>query len=318
MRGTVAVARRARSRPPRRASGTCAAPGRTPSRARKILDRVGLPFIVQTTVGAHNVDELEAIADFAHDELGAKVWNLYFLVPTGRGAVRLGPRPPRSTTTCSPSSARIQRRVRGAACWSTPSARRTTCATLLSSDDADAPFLKTYTGGAGGCPAGTHYMGIRPNGDVTPCPYLPVFGGNLAARASPSCGQLRALRGHPRRARARRPLRRVRAEFHVRRLPRPRLRDDRRRDGRGPALHAHAREFAGSPLWSLATIPRSNTARHAGDIAWDDEARERMKKIPAFVRGMVVKAVEESCRKNGIDRVTVGRARADSRTDADS
>ena len=22
-------------------------------------------------------------------------------------------------------------------------------------------------------------MGIRPNGDVTPCPYLPVFGGTL-------------------------------------------------------------------------------------------------------------------------------------------
>ena len=30
-----------------------------------------------------------------------------------------------------------------------------------------------------------------------------------------------------------------------------------------------------------------------------------MKKIPAFVRGMVVKAVEESCRKSGLDRVTV-------------
>ena len=29
-----------------------------------------------------------------------------------------------------------------------------------------------------------------------------------------------------------------------------------------------------------------------------------MKKIPAFVRGMVVRAVEESCRKNGIGRVT--------------
>ena len=34
-------------------------------------------------------------------------------------------------------------------------------------------------------------------------------------------------------------------------------------------------------------------------------ATERMKRIPAFVRGMVVKAVEDSCRKNGIDRVTV-------------
>jgi hypothetical protein len=30
-----------------------------------------------------------------------------------------------------------------------------------------------------------------------------------------------------------------------------------------------------------------------------------MKRIPAFVRGMVVKAVEDSCRKKGIDRVTV-------------
>ena len=40
-------------------------------------------------------------------------------------------------------------------------------------------------------------------------------------------------------------------------------------------------------------------------IAWDDAAAARMKKIPAFVRGMVVGAVEESCRKNGLDRVTV-------------
>jgi hypothetical protein len=30
-----------------------------------------------------------------------------------------------------------------------------------------------------------------------------------------------------------------------------------------------------------------------------------MKKIPAFVRGVVMRAVEESCRKRGVDRVTV-------------
>ena len=30
-----------------------------------------------------------------------------------------------------------------------------------------------------------------------------------------------------------------------------------------------------------------------------------MKKIPVFVRGMVTRAVEESCRKSGLDRVTV-------------
>ena len=39
-------------------------------------------------------------------------------------------------------------------------------------------------------------------------------------------------------------------------------------------------------------------------IDWDDAAAARMKKIPAFVRGMVVRAVEDSCRKNGISRVT--------------
>jgi hypothetical protein len=40
-------------------------------------------------------------------------------------------------------------------------------------------------------------------------------------------------------------------------------------------------------------------------IAWDDAAAARMKNVPAFVRGMVVSAVEESCRKGGLDRVTV-------------
>jgi hypothetical protein len=30
-----------------------------------------------------------------------------------------------------------------------------------------------------------------------------------------------------------------------------------------------------------------------------------MKRIPVFVRGMVIGAVEDTCRKNGLDRVTV-------------
>src|SRR5262249_30270308 len=51
---------------------------------------------------------------------------------------------------------------------------------ILAGEDPAPPYLRTYEGGAGGCPAGTHYLGIRPNGDVTPCPYLPAFGGNLA------------------------------------------------------------------------------------------------------------------------------------------
>ena len=56
----------------------------------QILHKTGLPFIVQTTAGSHNLGELDAIADFAYERLAAKVWNLYFLVPTGPRAIRVG------------------------------------------------------------------------------------------------------------------------------------------------------------------------------------------------------------------------------------
>src|SRR5206468_11688454 len=125
---------------------------------------------------AHNRDELEAIAAFAHDELGAKVWNLYFLVPSGRGSF-VSDLSPAEYDQVLAQLAEIQRR------WASQMLVNAKCAphfvrTLLSADS-PAPFPKSFTGGAGGCPAGTHYLGIRPNGDVTPCPYLPLFAGTL-------------------------------------------------------------------------------------------------------------------------------------------
>jgi hypothetical protein len=73
-------------------------------------------------------------------------------------------------------------------------------------------------------------------------------------------------------------------------------------------------KFVGSPLLALhgAAAPGTPGVRaieygpeSPATIAWDDAAAARMKKIPAFVRGMVLRAVEESCRKSGLDRVTV-------------
>jgi radical SAM protein with 4Fe4S-binding SPASM domain len=175
-----------------------------------------------------------------------------------------------------------------------------------------APF-RTYSGGAGGCPAGTHYMGIRPNGDVTPCPYLPVFAGNL--RRSPLADLWTS------------------SELFT---------DIRRRSALGGRcgaceMNAHcggcrARaygmtgdlmaedplcthtpgKFAGSPLLAIRGVAGAQGTpaieygpESPATIGWDDDAAARMKKIPAFVRGMVVRAVEESCRKGGLDRVTV-------------
>ncbi len=72
--------------------------------------------------------------------------------------------------------------------------------------------------------------------------------------------------------------------------------------------------FAGSPLLTFGNpsaastrgVPAVEYGRESSTtVAWDDAAAARMKKIPAFVRGMVVRAVEESCRKSGLARVTV-------------
>ena len=286
----------------------------------EILNRTGLPFIVQTTAGSHNLGELEAIADFAYERLAAKVWNLYFLVPTGRGQFVSDITPAQYDEVLA-SLYRIQRKY----------ARRmlvnAKCAphyikTILENGGTDGDQIptdvspiRTYSGGAGGCPAGTHYMGIRPNGDVTPCPYLPVFAGTLrnasladlwtsselftGIRRRTSlggrCGACE-MNGHCGGCRAR-----------AYGMSGDLMAED-------PLCTHTPGTFAGSPLLvarhSLGEGPQRASALEYGNesppsIAWDDAAAQRMKKIPAFVRGMVIRAVEESCRKSGLDRVTV-------------
>ena len=276
----------------------------------EILNRTGLPFIVQTTAGAHNLGELEAIADFAHDRLAAKVWNLYFLVPTGRGQFVSDITPAQYDDVLG-SLYRIQSK------YDRRMLVNAKCAphyikTVLENGGGQ---IRTYSGGAGGCPAGTHYMGIRPNGDVTPCPYLPVFAGTLRKSSLADlwtssalftdirlrsslggrCGECE-MNAHCGGCRAR-----------AYGMTGDLMAED-------PLCTHTPGKFAGSPLLAVngtaaaSGAPAATAIQYGRDavitIAWDDAASERMKKIPAFVRGMVVRAVEESCRKDGISRVT--------------
>jgi radical SAM protein with 4Fe4S-binding SPASM domain len=288
----------------------------------QILNRTGLPFIVQTTAGAHNFGELEAIADFAHDRLAAKVWNLYFLVPTGRGQFVSDMTPAQYDDVLS-SLYLIQQKYKGRMLVNAKCAPHYIKTVLEHGDgvdqesaNGDSSPIRVYSGGAGGCPAGTHYMGIRPNGDVTPCPYLPVFAGSLRSATLADlwnasdlftgirqrtslggrCGACE-MNGHCGGCRAR--------AFGM-------TGDLMAED---PLCTHTPGRFAGSPLLTgrgPAPAPGMRApaaieygADRAPTIGWDDAASERMKKIPAFVRGMVVKAVEETCRKNGLSRVTV-------------
>ena len=265
---------------------------------------------MQTTAGSHNLGELDAIADFAHDRLAAKVWNLYFLVPTGRGQFVSDITPAQYDEVLA-SLYRIQRK------YNRRMLVNAKCAphyikTVLENGGSQ---IRTYSGGAGGCPAGTHYMGIRPNGDVTPCPYLPVFAGSLRNSSLAElwtsselftgirrrtalggrCGDCE-MNGHCGGCRAR--------AFG---MSGDLMAED-------PLCTHTPGKFAGAPLLafsgpSVAGALGKTAIEYGAEppktVVWDDEAAERMKKIPAFVRGMVVGAVEESCRKNGLDRVTI-------------
>jgi radical SAM protein with 4Fe4S-binding SPASM domain len=317
----------------------------------EILNRTGLPFIVQTTAGAHNLGELDAIADFAHERLAAKVWNLYFLVPTGRGQFVSDITPAQYDEVLA-ALYRIQRKydrrmlvnakcaphyiktvlehadaeadpspTEAASAGASASARSAPARPRRSLGEGGPSWsglsrIRTYSGGAGGCPAGTHYMGIRPNGDVTPCPYLPVFAGTLRSASLADlwtsselftgirrrtslggrCGACE-MNGHCGGCRAR-----------AYGMTGDLMAED-------PLCTHTPGRFAGSPLLTLrrpgavAGTPGIPAIQYGPEspatIAWDDEAAARMKRIPAFVRGMVVRAVEDSCRRNGLSRVTI-------------
>jgi radical SAM protein with 4Fe4S-binding SPASM domain len=297
-----------------------------------ILSRTGLPFIVQTTAGSHNLGELDAIADFAHDRLAAKVWNLYFLVPTGRGQFVSDITPAQYDDVLA-SLYRIQRKYDGRMLVNAKCAPHYIKTVLENvggqtdpiSADRDSERgtswpgsspIRTYSGGAGGCPAGTHYMGIRPNGDVTPCPYLPAFAGTLRNSSLADlwtsselftdirrrtslggrCGECE-MNGHCGGCRAR-----------AYGMTGDLMAED-------PLCTHTPGKFVGSPLLAIGRRASggggqgTSTIQYVPEsprsIEWDDAAAARMKKIPAFVRGMVINAVEESCRKGGLDRVTV-------------
>jgi radical SAM protein with 4Fe4S-binding SPASM domain len=319
----------------------------------QILNRTGLPFIVQTTAGSHNLAELEAIADFAHERLAAKVWNLYFLVPTGRGQF-VSDMTPAQYDEVLVALYRIQQKYRGrmlvnAKC--APHYIKTVLQQAAATPDAGAearvgesdgahgesaggfdpstgglsssalPGIRVYSGGAGGCPAGTHYMGIRPNGDVTPCPYLPVFAGSLRSARLPdlwTSSELFAGIRHRTALGGRCGACEMNAHCGGCRARAYGMTGDLMSED--PLCTHTPGTFAGSPLLSLRGAAVSGPVTHgrAGGtpvveygtesprtIAWDDAAAERMKRIPAFVRGMVIRAVEESCGKRGLDRVTV-------------
>jgi AdoMet-dependent heme synthase len=269
---------------------------RRTSAALEVMRAVGLPFLIETTVTRWNRSELAPMAELA-TERGATALNVFFLVPTGRGA-SLNDLSPRDYEEALVELARLQEEYAGrllvnAKC--APHYRR-----VLWERDHDSTFVRTFHGG--GCPAGTYYCRITPDGDLTPCPYMPLPVGNLRQtrfaelwRESPVLRQFR----------------------------------EDRRGGRcgecefgelcgGCRCRAYAttgdflaedRSCTYQPgTYGGEAIPlppeRTYGAAEDGELPWTEGARAKMNAIPFFARGMVRRAVEGAARRRGAAVIT--------------
>ncbi|MEE9132175.1 MAG: radical SAM protein [Gemmatimonadota bacterium] len=265
----------------------------------KVLRAAGLPFIIQTTIGKHNLGSILDLARFAY-ELGARVFNLYFLVPTGRGAYTSDITAQEYEDTLT-QLIELQKEFAGVMLVNSKCAPH--YQRLLYQHDSDSPFLKSFAGGAGGCPAGTHYLGIRPNGDMTPCPYLPVYGGNLREKTFREIWETSSV-------------------F-------TRIRERNSLGGRCGACEfnevcggCRARaygatgDYLAEDAWCVyepgeygfQTISFEGKTTYGleveGKLPWTPEAKGRLGNVPSFVRGMLAKRVESYAGEMGYEEVT--------------
>jgi radical SAM protein with 4Fe4S-binding SPASM domain len=292
-------------------------------RATEVLRTEGLDFSIHTSITSWNAEEIPAMIELA-GELGAKVLNFFFLVRTGRGE---------GITDISPDQyeqiltylARVQglgadeergSNVRASVFdqpedpWTVPAGRsrgliiRAKCAPffrrILYTLDAKSPLLQNYAHGS--CPAGKAYCRIMPEGDVTPCPYMPVAAGNLR-----ECSFVDIWR---------------QAEV-FQNLRNPNL------GGRcgdcefskicgGCRCRAYATYgdyLAEDPACAYQPGQFGGQVIALGDeqtfgfdapltIEWSAEAQARLQRLPSFARGMVVKGVERYATAHGMTRIT--------------
>jgi len=252
-----------------------------------------LDFIVQTAVTKGNRAELDRLVAWSADE-GAVSFNCYFLVTTGRGA-SLSDLAPADYEAVLADLARWERAYRGRMLV------RAKCAPHFMrhvyQTDLGSPVLHYQTR----CPCGTQYCRITPDGKLTPCPYLPEVAGDLRTQSFADIWRSAPL---------------------FRRLREGEL------GGKCGACEyrvvcggCRARAFAlegdvlaadpscvYEPTGDTALLEPAREIAYGDDftpaLVWADAARQRMERIPSFVRGVVMQRVEEWARRQGRREVT--------------
>lgn len=125
---------------------------------------------VNTTVTRENHTEISQIIKFA-EELGVENFHLFFLVPTGRGARMEDITPEAYEAMIKQTLMELHGCSLNVKFSCAPQFMRIISQTGRQMRHVQATMR--------GCLAGFYYCRIYPNGDVTPCPYLPIKLGNI-------------------------------------------------------------------------------------------------------------------------------------------
>ncbi|OGQ61227.1 MAG: hypothetical protein A3G39_05000 [Deltaproteobacteria bacterium RIFCSPLOWO2_12_FULL_43_16] len=253
-----------------------------------VLRKHGLDFQVQVTVTKDNYSEIPDIIAFAYKK-GARAANIFFLVCTGRG---------QNMTDINPSQYEetLAYLVKAEKEYEGKMMVRARCAPhflrIAHKLNPDSQLLK---GATSGCIAGTGYFRITPDGDVTPCPYMPTKVGNLMDTSlsdiwirSPV---FQSLRNPSYEGRCKD------CEFN-----------EVCGGCRARALAAADNLMGEDPWCEYEPDKNRQEARgerqEAKEIPWTKEASERLSKVPFFLRGMVKKGVERYTREKGLKEIT--------------
>ncbi len=290
-------------------------------RGIEYLKEEGLDFSIHMSVMDWNVSEIPKMVELSR-KLGAKILNFFFLIQTGRaeGIIDIDPRQYREILTYlarmqgvgsqdANSNAQILTQYDDP--WTVSAGQndgliiRAKCAPhfrrIIYELDPNSQLLKNYAQGS--CPAGKHYCRITPTGEITPCPYMPVTAGNLREQSfddiwynSPVLNDLRDPNLGGRcgdcefsemcsgcRCRA--------YAVHEDYLAEDAACDYQPGQYGGKKIRMDASQTFGLEL--KTTLP------------WDDAARERLKGLPSFARGMVARGVEQYATDNKIELITV-------------
>ena len=263
-------------------------------RAIDRLAAAGLDFVIQTTVTRGNRDELVALASWAA-ERGAVSFNVYFLVPAGRGGAMPGLTPEENDAVlallCDLEQEYRGRMLVRAKCQ--PQFMR-----HVYERGMDSGLLNYGTR----CPCGTHYCRITPEGRLTPCPYTPVEAGDLRRQSFADVWDnspvFKALREGTLGGRC------GRCEYRV-------VCGGCRARAYGSTGDLLAEDPACAyeppaerPLVMPARPVTYGAAPRPETMPWSDDARARISRVPGFVRAVVCERVETFARERGFPAVT--------------